>query len=84
MQAAMQYTIRNIPKKLDNALRKRAKEQNKSLNQVALEVLAAGAGLENGQEPVRHHDLDFLIGTWVEDPEFDKMIAQKGEKEVLY
>jgi hypothetical protein len=33
--------------------------------------------LLGGEPPVRHHDLDFMIGTWVEDPEFDKAIADQ-------
>jgi len=75
----MQYTIRNIPKKLDSALRKRAKVEKKSLNQVALEALARATGVSNGQEPVRHHDLDWAIGTWVEDPEFDRAIEEQDQ-----
>lgn len=39
-----QYTIRNVPGHIDNALRQRAKETNKSFNQVVLEALAVGAG----------------------------------------
>jgi len=34
-----QYTIRNVPRHVDRALRKRATETGKSLNQVALEAL---------------------------------------------
>ena len=37
----MQYTIRNIPDPLDAALRRSAREQGKSLNDVAIEALAA-------------------------------------------
>jgi len=38
----MQYTIRNVPKTLDEALRRAAREQDKSLNEVAIEALARG------------------------------------------
>jgi hypothetical protein len=68
----MQYTIRNIPKKLDNALRKRAKEQRKSLNQVAVEALATGLGLANGDAPIKYRDLSDWVGRWVEDPAFEE------------
>jgi hypothetical protein len=71
---ALQYTIRNIPKQVDKALRRRAKEERKSLNEVALEALSRSAG--TAEQPVQHHDLDFLIGTWVEDPAFDKAVAE--------
>jgi hypothetical protein len=39
-----QYTIRNIPSDVDRVLRRRAKADGKSFNQVALEALVAGAG----------------------------------------
>ena len=71
----MQYTIRNVPKSVDQALRKRAREEGKSLNEAVVEVLKKA--LLAGGERVRHHDLDFMIGTWVEDPQFDKAIAEQ-------
>jgi plasmid stability protein len=39
-----QYTIRNIPSNIDQSLKRRAKADGKSFNQVALEALAIGAG----------------------------------------
>jgi hypothetical protein len=71
--AGMQYTLRNIPQKLDEALRRKAKQEGKTLNQVAIDELSRALGI-NGQ-PVLHHDLDFMAGTWVEDPAFDEAIA---------
>jgi hypothetical protein len=68
----VQYTLRNIPKDLDKALRRQARKEGRSLNQIALEALMRGAGI--GSEVTKNHDLDFLIGTWVEDPEFDKVV----------
>jgi plasmid stability protein len=41
----MQYTLRNVPKALDGALRRRAKREGKSLNETALAVLLDGLGL---------------------------------------
>jgi hypothetical protein len=75
--AGMQYTIRNIPKSLDQALRKRAREEGKSLNEAVVEVLKKALLGSGG--PVQHHDLDFMIGTWVEDPEFDKAIEAQDQ-----
>lgn len=40
----IQYTIRNVPEALDEALRRAARERGKSLNEVAIEALARGAG----------------------------------------
>ena len=69
----MQQTIRNISPEIDEALRRRAQEEGKSLNQVAKEALARGLGVK---EPDKEWDLSWIAGTWVEDPEFDKAIAE--------
>ena len=71
----MQYTIRSIPKGLDAALRRRAKEEGKSLNAVALEVLREGAGL--ALERPRRRQLGDLAGSGREDKEFDRAIADQ-------
>jgi hypothetical protein len=76
----IQYTIRGLPRSVDDALRRRARREGKSLNATAVETLAEGLGL-NG-EPLRHHDLDFLHGSWVEDPEFDAAIEQQDRVDV--
>jgi len=73
----MQYTIRNIPEALDVALRERARQERKSLNQVAVEALGSALGLGLGSESVRSRDLEDLAGTWKEDPEFDRAIADQ-------
>ena len=70
-----QYTIRGVPPELDKALREKSLHEHKSLNQVALEALTAATG--QAGEPVLHRDLDFMIGTWVEDPEFDAIIREQ-------
>jgi len=69
----MQYTLRNIPPDVDKALRQKAREQGRSLNEVAVEALAHGAGI--GRTIVTNHELDFAIGSWVEDAEFDWSIT---------
>ena len=71
--AGQQYTIRVVPPAVDRALRRRAKEEAKSLNTVALEALARG--LEIDAKPHEHSDLDQLIGSWREDPAFDRAVA---------
>jgi hypothetical protein len=67
-----QYTIRGIPEKIDAMLKQKAHEERKSLNTVVLEAIEKGIGA--GDEPVVHHDMDDLAGSWVDDPEFDKAI----------
>jgi len=71
--ACMQYTIRNVPDILDEALRRAAREQGKSLNEVAIEALARGAGV-SGQRG-RQRDLSDIEGTWRQDPAFDRALA---------
>jgi hypothetical protein len=68
-----QYTLRAVPDSIDLALRNRSRLESKSLNAVALEALARG--LELDAQPVKHTDLDSLIGSWQEDPAFDQAIA---------
>ena len=69
----MQYTIRKVPQNIDHALRRRAREQGKSLNEVMIEALARGAGL--GEQRVRQRDLGDIAGTWRHDPAFDAAVA---------
>ena len=68
-----QYTIRAVPAAIDRALRRKAKREAKSLNAIAIEVLARG--LELDAKPAEHTDLDALVGSWQEDPAFDRAMA---------
>lgn len=69
----MQYTIRNVPEHLDATLRSAAREQGKSLNEVAVQALVRGAGL--GHLPRRKRDLSDLALSWREDAAFDSALA---------
>lgn len=71
----MQYTIRNVPGNLDEALRKVARERGKSLNEVAVEALAKGAGVSG--ERSRQRDVGDIAGTWRKDPAFDSALADQ-------
>lgn len=78
-----QYTLRGIPTPVDRALRTRAKTEGKSLNQVVLETLKRGLDLLNGSDTFA--DLDCLIGTWKDDPEFEAALtAQDNVDEALW
>ena len=72
----MQYTIRQIPKQLDKALRAKAKAEKKSLNQVAIDALKCGLGLCGETAPKR--DLSFLVGSM--DDETLRAIQQVREE----
>ena len=76
----MQYTIRNIPKPLDQALRKKAKVEKRSLNDVAIDAMVNG--LRQQGYPVKKRDLSWIAGTWVEDPGFDE--AMKDFERIDY
>ena len=69
-----QYTVRRIPDHLDRELRRRAQQEQKSLNAVILDALVRSLELQSS--PRKYDDLDFLIGCWEEDPQFDKAVAQ--------
>ncbi|MHB8217237.1 MAG: FitA-like ribbon-helix-helix domain-containing protein [Candidatus Sulfotelmatobacter sp.] len=69
----MQYTIRNVPDSLDKALRRTARERGKSLNEIAIEALARGAGVTGERD--RKRNLADIAGTWRKDPAFDGALA---------
>ncbi len=70
---ALQYTLRGVSASIDDAARRRAKNEGKSLNAVAVEALARGLNLD--VKIIVHDDLDDLIGSWQEDPAFDTAMA---------
>lgn len=70
---SIQHTIRAVPEVVDRALRRRAKQEGKSLNTILVETLVRG--LELDAKPKEYTDLDGLIGTWQEDPEFNRALA---------
>lgn len=74
----MQYTLRRVPEVVDRALRKLARERGKSLNEVALEAMATGLGME-GQPTIRRRDLSDIAGSWISDPEVDQALSDQRE-----
>ncbi len=73
---AHQYTLRSIPPVIDAALRRLAEREHKSLNTVALEALTRG--LELAAAPAKFDDLDHLVGSWQDDSEFERVMADFG------
>ena len=83
MSSSIQYTVRGVPKDVDQALRNRARREGKSLNETALGALRRGLGLD-GAKRVRH-DLDEFIGTWEDDPVIEQALeAQRKIDEELW
>ena len=70
----MQYTVRDVSPAVDAALRRKAREEGKSLNKLLRDALEREAGVTQAGE-ARHHDLDQLAGLWEPDAEFDAAIA---------
>lgn len=71
----MQYTIRNIPVTIDEALRAEARREGKSLNEVTIAALARALGLGHGRPSYR--SLNHYAGTWQDDQEFDAAIRDQ-------
>ncbi len=69
----VQYTIRNVPERTDHLLRETAAAYSTSLNEAA--VAALTRGVRATETPVAYHDLDALIGSWGQDPDCDKALA---------
>lgn len=78
----MQYTIRGIPAAVDAALRRRAQQQAKSLNEVAVNALIEGAGLTGAAR--KRRNLAEIAGTWKTDKGIDAALAaqDKVDKEL--
>ena len=62
----VQYTIRAIPKQLDNFLRRQAKLKGKSLNQTVLDYIEQATKLDLQQTD---EDFDWIIGANTLDKE---------------
>ncbi|MEW6378031.1 MAG: antitoxin [bacterium] len=61
-------TVRGIDPDLAAKLKQVASEQSKSINQIALETLKKGLGLEPQEKLAKiYHDLDHLFGSWTEE-----------------
>jgi hypothetical protein len=71
----MQYTIRNIPVEMDQALRRLSKSTGKSINQLALESLRQTTGIGEGRKHRKRRVSD-LVGKHQFDAGFDRTLKQ--------
>jgi hypothetical protein len=71
----MQYTIRGIPRQIDAALRRRARVQRKTLNQVAVEALAEGLGML--EEPKKRRSVQDLLGARRKDADLEAALDEQ-------
>ncbi len=74
---SIQYTIRQIPPKVDEVLRSMAKQENQSFNETIVQALVRGSGLTESK--AKYHDLDKLAGAWMKDPKFDEAIRAQDQ-----
>ena len=73
----MQYTVRGISRALDKAIRRRAREKGKSLNEATIEALADGLGFR--EEGIVRRDLSDIVGTWKREARVEKALAAQDE-----
>ena len=71
----MQYTLRRIPKQVDAALRRRARRERKTLNQVTIEALTEGLGLL--EEPKKRRSVQDLVGARRKDPDLEAALDEQ-------
>ena len=70
---SVQYTVRNVPQEIDRIIRRKARKEGRSLNEVILEALKNSVGI--GADDVPKRDLNWLAGSWKEDRAFDAILA---------
>ena len=72
-------TLRSLPPKVAEAIRKEANRQGMSLNKAVISLLANRVSVREKKKSrqTRYHDLDDLAGSWSkqEATEFDKSLA---------
>lgn len=75
----MAITLRNLPKKLDQTIQKRAKEKGISVNKTVIALLEVQLGMKPKKPSVEYHDLDNLAGAWTkaEAAAFDKTLTKQ-------
>lgn len=72
----VQYTVRDVPEQVDRLLRRKARDEGQSLNQVLRAALVREAGA--GEDAlVVHDDLDALAGTWEDDPAIEAALREQ-------
>ena len=76
--------MRSVPAHIDKALRRKAQQEGKSLNEVLRDALIhEGEGTDLPERV--YTDLDALVGSWVDVPGFDDAIrAQDRVDEALW
>lgn len=75
----VQYTLEQISPELDQTLQERARAAGKTVDRFVVDFLEQVFG---AKAPVAtKRDLRGIAGTWVDDPEFDKVMKKFSEIE---
>lgn len=72
----MQYTLRNVPPEIDAALRRRARQEGRSLNETAIQALREATGMEGEAAEPRRRDLADVVGSWIAEPAVDELLDE--------
>ncbi|MBZ0101165.1 MAG: hypothetical protein K8I65_03255 [Thermoanaerobaculia bacterium] len=72
----MQYTLRNVPPEIDAALRRRARREGRSLNEMAIQALREATGMEGEVAELRRRDLSDVVGSWIAEPAVDEALDE--------
>lgn len=72
-------TLRNLPPKVAQTIRQRARDKRVSVNKAVIGLLEEQVGVEGKKPAPQYHDLDTLAGSWTkaEAAEFDKALAKQ-------
>ena len=70
----VQYTVRGIPREVDEVLRSRARQRRISLNRLLVEEISAAGGHAS---PRRYRTLKDLGGRWQDDPAFERILTEQ-------
>ena len=76
-----QLTIRNVDEGLLSKIKILARQEGVSMNKFVVKLLRESLGFDKKQKIpglVKHHDLDYLFGTWSEEEaqEFDEALNE--------
>jgi len=73
-------TIRGIDPEVSDRLKSLSAKQNKSMNQLTVEIIKEGLGLAKEKKYTRvYDDLDDLFGSWSDD-EYEEINAKISEE----
>lgn len=72
-------TLRNVPREVERAIHRRARQSGLSLNKAIIALLEERVGTPGPKQQVVHRDLDHLAGTWgpEEAAEFDAALREQ-------